>query len=71
MHSKSDNIEIMITDQADEVIKALLDSLKNRYRNNLESMKGSEFVFNCFHLLYYKCNEINWYRGVSYIDSPN
>ena len=38
MHSKSDNIEIMINDEGDEVIKELFDSLKNRYQNNLESM---------------------------------
>ena len=42
MHSKSDNIEIMINDEADEVIKELFDSLKNRYQNNLESKKGSD-----------------------------
>ena len=41
MHSKSDNREIMISDKADEVIKELFDSLKCRYRNNLESIKGS------------------------------
>ena len=52
MHSKSDNLEIMISDEADEVIKELFDSLKNRYQNNLESMKGSEFVFNYVYLLY-------------------
>ena len=46
MHSKSDNIETMINDEADEIIKDLLDSLKNRYQNNLESMKVSEFVFD-------------------------
>ena len=45
MHSKSDNIEILINDEADEVIKELFDSLKNRYQNNLELMKGGEFVF--------------------------
>ena len=45
IQSKSDNIEIMIKDEADEVIKELFDSLKNRYQNNLKSMKGSEFVF--------------------------
>ena len=28
MHSKSDNIEIMISDEADKVIKELFDSLK-------------------------------------------
>ena len=45
MHSKSDNIEIMINDEADEVIKGLFDSLKNRYQNNLESMKDSVFSY--------------------------
>ena len=39
MHSKSEYIEIMINDEADEVIKGLFDSLKNRYQNNLESRK--------------------------------
>ena len=46
MHSKSDNIEIMIKDEADEVIKELFDSHKNRYQNNLESTNSSEFVFD-------------------------
>ena len=30
MHSKSDNIGIMTNDKADEVIKEIFDSLKNR-----------------------------------------
>ena len=59
MHSKTDNIEIMISDQADEVIKELFDSLKDRYQNNLESMKGSELVLDYLHLMYYKCHKIN------------
>ena len=46
MHSKSDNIKIMIRDKADEVIKKLFDSLNNRYQNNSQSMRGSEFVFD-------------------------
>ena len=37
-----------------EVIQELFDSLKNRYQNNSESMKGSEFVFHYVQLLYYK-----------------
>ena len=57
MHSKSDNIEIMINDEADEVIKELFDSLKNRYQNNLEFMKDIEFVFDYGELFYYKCDE--------------
>ena len=46
MHSKSDNTEIMINDEAGEVIKEHFDSFKSRYQNNLESLKGSEFVFD-------------------------
>ena len=71
MHSKIDNIEIMINDEAGEVIEELFDSLKNRYQNNLESMKGSDFVFEYVHLLYYECHKINRNRGGSYIDSPD
>ena len=51
MHLKSDNMEIIINDDADKVIKELFDSLKNRYQNNLESIKGSDFFFNYVHLL--------------------
>ena len=32
MHSKTDNKEIMINDEADEDIKELFKSLKNRYQ---------------------------------------
>ena len=59
MYSKCDNIEIMIKEEADEVIKTLFKSLKKRYQNNLGLMKGSDFVFNYVHLLYNKCHEIN------------
>ena len=31
MHSKSDDIQIMINDEAEEVIKKFFDSLKDRY----------------------------------------
>ena len=71
MHSKSDNIEIMINDEADEVIKELFDSLKNRYQNNLESMKGSKFVFEYVQSLYYKYHKIHSNYGGLYIDSPD
>ena len=70
MLSKSDNVEIMINNEADEVIKKLFDSLKNRYQNDLESMKGGEFVFDCVQLLYCKCHKINPNRVVSYTDIP-
>ena len=68
MHSKTDNIEIMISDEGDEVMKEHFHSLKNRYQSNLE---GSEFVFDYVHLMHYKCHKINLNRGGSYLDSPH
>ena len=50
MHSKCDNIEIIINGEPDEVTKELFDSLKNRYENSLELVKGSELVFDYVHL---------------------
>ena len=42
----------MINGEVDEVIKKVFDLLKNRYQNNLELIKSSEFVFNCVYLLH-------------------
>ena len=58
MHSKSVDIEIMSSDEAVKVLKKLFDSIKNRYQNNLESMRGSKFVFDYVQLLYCKCDKI-------------
>ena len=41
MHSKSDNIEIMISDEADEGIQTLFDLFRNRYQNNFQSISCS------------------------------
>ena len=69
VYSKIDNIEIMMNDEANEVIEELSDSLKNRYQNNSESMKGSELAFDYVHFLYYKCHKIKPNCGRSYINS--
>ena len=58
-------------DEADEIIKELFDSFKSRYQNNLESMKGSEFLFDYVHLLYHKCHKIDPDHGGSCIDSTD
>ena len=71
MHLRSDNIKIKTNDEADKVTKELFDSVKNRYQNNLESMKGKEFFFGYFQLLYYKCRKISSNCGGSYVDSPH
>ena len=50
MHSKSDNIDIMIYDKAEEVIEKLYKSLLKRYQIGLEaSMNGSNFIFYCLY----------------------
>ena len=63
-------MEITITDEADEVMKELFGSLKNRYQTNLELI-GSEFLFHYVHLLYYKCYNINPNHVGLYIDFPD
>ena len=72
IHSKSDNIKIINYDKADEIIKELFDSLLQRYQVELEtSIKGSDFMFYCAYLLYYKSHKTNPNRGRSYTDSDN
>ena len=70
MYSKSDNIETMIHDKADEFIKKRFQSLFYRYQIGLEtSVRGSDFIFDCVIFLYCKCHKINLNRGRSYIGS--
>ena len=55
MHSKSDNIKIMIGSKTDEIIDELFESLLKKYQKDLEeSMKGGDFVVDTVDLLYYK-----------------
>ena len=50
----------MINNKADEVMEEHFQSLLPRYQIGLEtSMKGSDFMFDCVHLLYYKFHKIN------------
>ena len=71
MHTKSDNKEIMIGSETNEVIKELFKSFLQRYQEGLqEKMKGSEFEFDGVNLLHYDFNKISVNRDVSYIDSP-
>ena len=61
----------MMNDKADETIEELFDSFKNRYKNNLGSVKSNKFVFGYVQLLYYKYHKMNPNRGWSYINSPD
>ena len=56
MHSKSDNIEIMINDKADGITEERFQWRFSRYQTALEtSMKAGDFAFECAHSFYYKC----------------
>ena len=66
MHSKCDNIEIMMGSATDEIIEEIFDSLLQRYQEGLEeSMKGSEFIFDSVDVLYYNLNKISVNKGGS------
>ena len=71
MHTKSDNEEIMVGSDTNEIIKELFKSFLQRYQEGLqEKMKGSEFEFDGVNLLYYDFNKTSLNRGGPYIDSP-
>ena len=72
MHTKSNNIEIMIGSDTNEVIEDIFKSLLQRYQENLEEeMRGSEFNFDAVNLLHYDLNKTSLNRGRSYIKSPD
>ena len=69
LYTKSDNIEIRIGDDINDVIKELFKSLLMRYQENLQKkIRGSEFGFDGVNLLYYDFNKISLNRGGSYIE---
>ena len=72
MHTKSDNIETMMSSETDNVIEELYESLLQKYLEGLEeSMKRSEFYFDSADLLHYNLQKTSLKRiGSSYIDSP-
>ena len=50
MHSKNDNIKVMINNKTDEVIEKLFQSLLSRNEIGLRTtMKDSDFIFYCIH----------------------
>ena len=53
MASKSDNVEIMIGYETDDINNKLFESFKKIYKKGLETkVKGSQFVFESVDLLY-------------------
>ena len=71
MHTRSNNVETMVGNEANEIVKDLFESFLQKYQEGLEeSMRGSEFVYDSVDALYYNLNKVSLSRGGSYIDSP-
>ena len=71
MHTKSNNVEIMMGSETDEIIEDLFESFLQKCQEGLEkSMRGSEFACDSVDALYYNLNKLSLSRGGSYIDSP-
>ena len=60
MHAKSNNVEIMMGSETNEIIEELFKSFLQRYQEGLEeSMRGSKFIFDSVDALYYDLNKIS------------
>ena len=71
MHTRSNNVEIMVGSETNEIIKQLFESFLQKYHEGLEeSMRGSEFIYDSIDILYYNFNKVSLTRGGFYIDSP-
>ena len=71
VHTKCNNVEIMIGSETDEIIEDLFESFLQKYQERLEeSMRGSEFAYDSVDALHYNLNKVSLSRGTSYIDSP-
>ena len=64
----SDNVIIRPTDDTNEIIKELYNSLLHRYQETLENkMEGSSFVYDYVNVLGIKFNKVDLIRGGTYI----
>ena len=71
MHTKSDNIEILMYSEWDEVTEELFESLLQSYQQELEEeMRGNEFIFDSDNFMHHHFQKISLNRGGSYIECP-
>ena len=71
MHTKSNNVEIMIGSKTNKIIEDLFESFLQKHQEVLEeSTRGSEFAYDSVDALYYNLNKVSLSRGGSYMDSP-
>ena len=71
MHTKSHYVELMIGSEIAEIFEEHFESLLQKYQEGLEeSIRRSEFVYDCADGLYYNLNKVSLSRGGSYTDYP-
>ena len=72
MHSISNNIEILMGSETDNINDELFESLLQRYQKAKEESRkrGSEFIHKYVDLLYYNLHKISLRKDKSYIKSP-
>ena len=72
MHSSSDIIKFTSSNDANEVVDDLFESLCSKYEDNLDTpIRGNDFIFDSVQLMYYKFHKVSFKRGGPYIDSPD
>ena len=64
MHTRTDNMKIMMGSETNDIIEELFKSLQKYQERLEESMREIEFVFDSVDLLYYHLHGIK--RGGSY-----
>ena len=70
MFTRSTPEDFMIGSETEEVAENLIMSILQKYQDNLQNkMKGSDFIFNGTHYLYYDLNRITISKGGSYMES--
>ena len=72
IYSPSNNVEILMGSETDDIINELFESLLQRFPEVRETSnnKESEFIHESVGLLYYCFHKIDLKRGGSYVDSP-
>ena len=63
MHTKINNVKIMMSSETDEINENLFDSFLQKYQGLEESMGGSEFTYDSVDALYYNLNKVSLSRA--------
>ena len=71
MHTRRNNIEIMMGNERNEITKELFESFLQKHQEGLEKkIRVGKFFFDSVNLLHYNLHKISLNRGGSYTDSP-